>query len=197
MDQDKCILFCFPYAGGSSSIYHRWKAKIPDFIRLRPVELAGRGTRVGHPFYTTMEEAVNDIIDITVSEIIDETYAFFGHSMGANIAYELACKIKQQGLPLPIHLFLSGTVPPDRRQIKKNYTEMSDKLFKEELKRIGGTPEEFFQTQELLDFFLPILKHDFTLAFSTNRLSTPVRIATNIDVLYGTKDDFQVSDYEG
>ncbi|MNW69143.1 Thioesterase domain protein [compost metagenome] len=38
-------LFCLPHAGGSASIFAKWRNLLDCLIKLYPIELAGRGER--------------------------------------------------------------------------------------------------------------------------------------------------------
>lgn len=47
----KLNLFCLPYSGASAMVYSRWRQP-PDWLEVRPVELPGRGARLGEPLQT-------------------------------------------------------------------------------------------------------------------------------------------------
>jgi surfactin synthase thioesterase subunit len=159
-------LFCFPYAGGSSAIFNRWKNYVGNEIEIIAVELAGRGKRIHEPLYSDFNAAIDDVFSLIIDEIKgNETYAFFGHSMGAKIAYELTQKILEIGLPRPEHIFFSGRgAPYVLGEDEKEYHKLPDAEFKEEVFSLGGTPKEFFEHPELLEVFLPLLRNDFKLA---------------------------------
>ncbi|MEL7001989.1 MAG: thioesterase domain-containing protein, partial [Bacteroidota bacterium] len=157
-------LFCLPYAGGSASVYNPWKDHLDRSIQLVPVELAGRGSRIKEPLNTSRKEAVDDIYQIIRSDIENHPYMIFGHSMGALMTFDLVHKIKVNNMPIPRHLFFSGASAPHLRDEKKKYHLMSPEEFEKEVRNLGGTPPEFFQHQELIDMFLPILKNDFKMA---------------------------------
>ena len=65
-------------------------------------------------------------------------------------------------MPLPFHLFVSGRRAP---QIKPDPPahNLPEDQFIEKMHSYGGTSEAFFQDQQLLDIFLPILRADFSL----------------------------------
>lgn len=158
-------LFCFPYAGGSSVIFNRWKQYIGSGIEIRAIELAGRGKRIQETQYGNFNEVIDDVLSLIIDEIDGDDYAFFGHSMGAKIAYELTQKILEKGLTGPKHIFFSGRGAPYILGVdEKEYHKLPDKEFKEEVLKLGGTPKEFFEYPELLEVFLPLLKNDFMLA---------------------------------
>jgi medium-chain acyl-[acyl-carrier-protein] hydrolase len=191
-------LFCFPYAGGSAMIYHAWEKKLDRSIRLVPVELAGRGRRTGHPLYKNIGEAVEDALEQMAGTINESPYALFGHSLGGLIIYELAQKIRRLGIRMPVHCFFSGKPAPHLAQYRnKLYHLMEDEEFKKALLALGGTPREFFDNQELLDLFLPLLRNDFMLA-ETGKMESAVHpLPFDITVLLGKTDDLSAEQCDG
>lgn len=193
----KLKLFCFPYAGGSAIIYHSWKKFLDPSIELVPIELAGRGTRAKDSFYNTVDDAVEDIFNKIKADITNQPYAIFGHSMGALLSYELVRKIKLMKLPEPKHVFFSGRKAPHEKDEKeKKYHLMDNEEFKEEVIKLGGTPPEFFEHEELMDFILPMLKNDFKLADVSfcDREIEPFEF--NISIFLG-KDDEMTEQADG
>lgn len=102
----KFKLFCFPYSGGSSVIYEKWRKKLSPSIELIPIEYAGRGTRFATPLFENINDVVEDVF-YAIKIHLDTTshYSFFGHSMGALIAYELSHKLTQLNYTAPVHIF--------------------------------------------------------------------------------------------
>ncbi|MBC9913418.1 thioesterase II family protein [Chitinophaga varians] len=184
-------LFCFPYAGGSSAIFHSWKAHLAPFIELHAVELAGRGRRCHEPFYRHAQEAVDDLLRQITTEIYRQPFAFFGHSLGGALVYQLAKRMKTLGLPAPVHIFFSGKGAPHIRRVeKKAYHLMSDARFAEELINLGGTPPEFFEQPGLMEFFMPLLRNDFRLAHEAGPDENIVSFDHDITVFLGKEEDF-------
>ncbi|REK76184.1 thioesterase [Paenibacillus paeoniae] len=158
-------LICVPYAGGSAQVYKRWTGKLHPSLRLVPAELAGRGSRMGQPFYRNTTEAVQDLMPM-VREAASrpEPYALFGHSMGSLLVYELLHALIEEKVPLPIAAFLSGRGAPHcELEQQRRLHELPDDKFLDEVKGLGGMPAELFQHRELLNLFLPILRADFKL----------------------------------
>jgi len=153
-------LFCFPYAGGSSAVFNRWKLYLDSNIEIRAIELAGRGKRIHEALYKDFDTLIDDMLSLITNDLNKtDTYAFFGHSMGAKIAYELTKKILGKGLIGPEHIFFSGRgAPYVMGKDEKEYHKLPDEEFKEEIYNLGGTPKEFFQHPELLEVFLPLLR---------------------------------------
>ncbi|WP_052360695.1 thioesterase II family protein [Oceanobacillus manasiensis] len=183
-------LFCIPYAGGSASaIYGKWAQELAPIINLMPLELAGHGKRMSEPFHSNINGVVEDLLKNMRNRIQDRPYAIYAHSMGTIIAYELVVAICTAGLPQPHALFLSGRQPPDYQYVNKNFHKMSEKDFLQEIKDIGGTPEKFFNSQELIDAFLPILRDDYRIIENYSFLDRKIIFDSDIVFFYSDNDD--------
>jgi surfactin synthase thioesterase subunit len=188
----KIRLFCFPYAGGSAMVYNPWQNSLDKSIRLHPVELAGRGRRITDPLYNTIEEAADDVFQIIKYQLGDLPYAFFGHSMGALIAYNVAQKIREKKYPGPSHIFFSGRGAPHiRRDDKEPYHTMPHDEFKEKVLNLGGTPKELFEHPELMEILLPLLRSDFRLAWCYKHKDSNNPLDCDITVFTGKEEDLK------
>ncbi len=195
---NKIKLFCFPYAGGSSTAFSQWKTYLHPDIELRPIELSGRGKRTGEGYYNSLFEAIDDVYQQIQIEIMNSPYLLFGHSLGSLIGYELAQKIRQNNMPDPMHIFFSGQGAPDlRKEDRKRYHLMEDQKFREEIVELGGTPPAFFEHPELVEIFLPLLKNDFKIA-ETYEISGDInRLDMEISVFLGKDDEFTGEQCDG
>jgi len=183
-------LFCFPYAGGSASIFNKWKSYLNIYsgVELIPVELAGRGTRISEPLYAGLQEAVDDLYQIVSAKIGNTPYALFGYSLGGLLAYELAQKIKSvKNIRQPLHLFFSSMSAPYTGP-NKNYHLMDNDEFKLRVIELGGTPPEFFDHPELVDFFLPMLRNDFRLSETNLSEQKTDPFQCDISIFLGKED---------
>jgi len=185
-------LICLPYAGGSAQVYKRWSNKLHSAVRLVPAELAGRGSRMSEPFYSNLEEAVEDLLPLVKeTALASDSYALFGHSMGSLLGYELLHALNEEGFPLPSAVFLSGRGAPHCEQDKaRRIHTLPDDEFLNELKKLGGMPDELFRHLELLNMFMPILRADFKLVGEYEyRMRPPLPL--RLTILSG-KDDVYV-----
>src|SRR5262249_12403693 len=96
-------LFCLPYAGAGASAYHAWRKTLPSHIDVCPIELPGRGARVGEPFADDLRDLGHEIAG-QLSPYLDRPFALAGYSMGGLIAFEVASKLRMLGRPAPQHL---------------------------------------------------------------------------------------------
>jgi len=104
-------LFCFPYAGGGTTIFRAWPQGMPDDVEVAPVQLPGREGRLREPSFTQINPLVRALAD-ALRPHLDREFAFFGHSMGAIISFELARELRRRRGPAPAHLFVSGRAAP-------------------------------------------------------------------------------------
>ncbi len=188
----KVKLFCLPYAGGSAAIYYRWKKYLDSNIEVVPVEIAGRGRRMSESFYDSMLNAVDDVFNIIKPIIRNCDYAFYGHSMGTIIAFELCRKIMGENERQPLHLFVSGRYPPSTRREEKYLSRLPDNVFLEEICKLGGTSTELVVNKELCEIFVPILKADYRIIEEYKYINSDKKFNYGITVFNG-KGDSEVS----
>jgi medium-chain acyl-[acyl-carrier-protein] hydrolase len=155
-------LFCFPYAGAGGSIYRSWSDLLAPAVDVYSIQLPGRGSRLKEPLMTDLPPLIQ-ILSQAIQPYLDCPYAFFGHSLGAIISYEVAHQLRQQDQPLPTHLFVSGRRAPQiSRPIFPTHLLPDSELI-EELRNYGGTPQLALDSSELMQLFLPVLRADLSL----------------------------------
>lgn len=155
-------LLCFPYAGGSAAIYHKWPANVPADIELLAAQYPGRATRLSEPLRTDLNQLLDDI-EQAIVPLLDKPFAFFGHSMGATVSYELTRRLHAAQKPLPVHVFLSGRGAPHLPPVKPPVHNLPDDEFLEAMRDLNGTPAELLEHAELMEMMLPIIRADFQM----------------------------------
>jgi medium-chain acyl-[acyl-carrier-protein] hydrolase len=162
--QARLRLFCFPYAGGSEAAFRTWQQHMPETIEVLPIQLPGRGARIKEPAFTRLAPLLLALSE-SLRQEMDRPFAFFGHSMGGLIAFELARQLRREGGPLPVHLFISAKCCPERSD--DFYTgQISDDQLIEILRRYEGTPREALEDAELMQLLLPVIRADMELCNS-------------------------------
>ncbi|MDH0896154.1 MULTISPECIES: alpha/beta fold hydrolase [unclassified Pseudomonas] len=184
----KLNLFCLPYSGASAMVYSRWRRSLPDWLEVRPVELPGRGARLGEPLQTDMHALARQLAG-ELAPRLGQPYALFGHSLGALLAFEIAHALRDRGCSAPLALLASGTAAPTRREdYEKDYSQpKSDVELVAELRDLQGTPEEVLANEELMGLTLPILRADFLMCGRYQYRQRP-RLELPIHVLGGKED---------
>jgi surfactin synthase thioesterase subunit len=109
VDSPKGRLICFPFAGVGSSFFRGWE--LGDGVEIGSIQYRGRGSRIAEPAFHRMEPLVRELADEIVP-LMDRPVAFFGHCMGALVAFLCAHELRRRGFA-PQHLFLSACPPPD------------------------------------------------------------------------------------
>lgn len=183
----KIKLFCLPYAGGSATIYEKWRKYLNPQIDLYPIELSGRGKRFTQPFYHSWDEAIHDTADQIKTHMDGSPVALFGYSMGSTFALDLAYKIKDWTDVGPQYIFFAARAAPHKQKNERIH-HLPDDLFLNEVLKKGGTPKQILESQEMLDIFLPILRSDFRIIESYNNGNKSSKLSCDISVLGGTKD---------
>ena len=193
--QAELRLFCLPYAGGSSQIYRDWMNHLSRKIELCPIELPGRGSRLGEATITNLSTLVQEIA-LGIHHHLDRPFAFFGHSMGALLSFELTRLLRQQGYPSPAHLFVSGYGAPHLKSNSTLIHNLPEPEFTEEIRRLGGTPEAVLANAELRELVFPALRADFA-AIETYTYRPLTSLVCPITAFGGLQDKgVDVSDLE-
>jgi medium-chain acyl-[acyl-carrier-protein] hydrolase len=184
--QPAARLFCFPYAGGGASIYRQWAGKLPAWIEVCTFQLPGRENRLREPGHTDMKAAIEEISS-AIHPLLDKPFYIFGHSMGARISFELVRFLRRHHLPQPERLFVSASRGPHMPRRHEDLHALPDREFLAGIKKLGGTPDEVIQNEELMELFLPILRADFTLLETYEYMPQPP-LTCPISAYCGTRD---------
>jgi medium-chain acyl-[acyl-carrier-protein] hydrolase len=152
-------LFCFPYAGGSAAVFRTWP-KALTAVDVRPVQLPGRGGRLRERPHTRVRDLAVAACD-GLSPDFGHSFALFGHSFGALVAFEMARELRRRRGPQPFHLFISARRGPRRPDPAPPMHGLPEPQFLAEvLARYGGIPDAVLQEPELLALLLPALRAD-------------------------------------
>jgi len=170
--QARLRLFCFPYAGGGSVIYRPWAADLPESIELWCIRLPGREGLRALPAFTRLEALVTALVPV-IRPYLHMPFAFFGHSMGALISFELTHKLCRQHNLVPVHLFVSAHRAPQLPDRDPPLHHLSESELLTQLQRLNGTPQAVLQDTELMQFFLPVLRADFAVCETYSYTAKP------------------------
>lgn len=159
-------LVCFPHAGGGASTYFSWGAALqPVGIEVRSVQYPGRESRFSEPPIDDVSALVRALAESWDEISGGGACAFYGHSMGALLAFELAADLLKRGAAnQPRHLFLSGHPaahlpyrPPRVHQLPPAQFLPAVNL------HFGGIPDELLEAPDVAEMIAGTLRNDFTL----------------------------------
>jgi surfactin synthase thioesterase subunit len=187
-------VFCLPCAGASAVKYLRWRRRLPSWVQIQPVELPGRGGR--------LHESTEEVFEALAVRVCDELennlpqrYAFYGHSMGALLAYRIAHFLRIRNRPMPRALLVSACAAPAQQDWRRYANRDSPALLIADLRKQNGTPEEVFEDPELLSMTLSLLRSDFRVCASF-RYETSAPLSLPIHAFGGRADEILASKLE-
>jgi medium-chain acyl-[acyl-carrier-protein] hydrolase len=160
-------LFCVPHAGAGASVYRSWAGRVPASIEVCSLQLPGREWRIAEPPFTSLQPLA-EAAAAAIRPELDRPFAFFGHSMGALVAFGVTVELRRSGDPEPRHLFLSACAAPHlpANPLTAAMETMPDDEFREELRSIGELPRDREIDEELWELLLPALRADFAVCAS-------------------------------
>lgn len=161
-NEPRARLICFPYAGGAASTYHGWPAGLPSDVEVVALEFPGRAFRLREPGFTRMVPLL-EALELELSALLDRPYTFFGHSMGAAIAYELTQRFFTSGRRLPDKLLVSARRAPHLAVSDPPLFKLPLEEFIAALVRRYNTPEHVVTNPDLQQLVLPALRADMEL----------------------------------
>lgn len=156
----KIKIIALPFAGGNKYSYRELANLLPSNYVWETLELPGRGARMMEGLLSDIRQLSESIIDDLIKATTSDTYILYGHSMGTLLGYELTKMLVNRGHKLPELLFFTGRGAPSVEREKK-IAHLPNKEFWQEVKELGGLPNELMENNELLEFFGPIMRADF------------------------------------
>lgn len=151
-------MLCFSHAGGGAATFRSWSAALPTDIEVWAVQLPGRETRLEEPAYRRMTPMIAALAQ-AIGPRLDKPFVFFGHSMGALVAFELARELRRSSMPQPSRLFLAAFRAPQLPSPNVKIYHWPDDVLRAVLET-DGTPPEVLRDDELMRVLMPTLRAD-------------------------------------
>ncbi len=156
-------LFCFTYAGGSSSFFDTMEKDLLDVELIKP-EYSGHGTRHKEPLYKDFDELADDVYDIIKASYIGGDYALFGYSMGTITLVEILKRIfAVPDFRNPSHIFLAAHEPQTKTGMSGLSEDKIDEWVKERTIRFGTVPEKLINNNSFWRMYLPLYRADYSI----------------------------------
>ncbi|ATE55289.1 MULTISPECIES: thioesterase II family protein [Actinosynnema] len=177
-------LVCFPHAGGSASYYHPLSARFGPSWDVVALQYPGRQDRRLEPCVDDLERLADLVADV-LRGLPAKPTVFFGHSMGAALAFETAVRLERDGAG-PREVVASGRRGPNTRADEQVHL-LDDRGVLAEVRALSGTDSALLDDEELMRMALPAIRADYT-AIETYRCPPDRRIAADLTVLTGDAD---------
>jgi surfactin synthase thioesterase subunit len=183
-------LYIFPHAGGSAQYYVPFAKAFVSEIKRVAVQYPGRGGSHDLGSFTT----IPDLAERTHRMLspLDQSHgkvAFFGHSMGALLAFEVARRFEVAGNPISA-LFVSASAAPGR--VGYDYIPDSDRGLLDAVSEMTGVNPEFLENEEFAAKILPTLRG----LKAISEYDCPVDATVSCPIFAFIGDDDEVATYE-
>ncbi|MEV7195513.1 alpha/beta fold hydrolase [Streptomyces sp. NPDC093510] len=192
-------LVCFPHAGGSASFYFPLAQALAPGIDALVVQYPGRQDRRAEPFVDSVPALADHIAaalrpfaggpggpgEPGASGEPGEPLTFFGHSLGAVLAFEVARRLAADSRG-PRRLFVSARRAPSRPRVESVHTKTDDELIAQ-VRRLSGTDPRVLGNEEIMRMALPAIRNDYR-AIETYRPEPGARVDCPLTVLVGDDD---------
>jgi medium-chain acyl-[acyl-carrier-protein] hydrolase len=180
-------LYCFSHAGGDAASYLEWQTALSPDVEVWGVRLPGRGSRFIEAPYRTLDEAVAAVTPVIDAASAGIDYAFFGHSLGALMAFEVARSLQRLHLRQPAMLIVSGSDAPDVRDAPHRFSILDDDALLDALAAFNGVPADLLTQRDLMRLCLPTTRADFEMVETYQYVPSEL-LKIPIRVLAGTAD---------
>ncbi|MCX5410117.1 alpha/beta fold hydrolase (plasmid) [Streptomyces sp. NBC_00335] len=178
-------LFCFPHAGGGASAFRELAEAAPPELEVVAVQYPGRQDRFDEPPVTDMAVMLRELAR-AIEPWLDLPAAFFGHSMGATLAFETARLLRPRHPSAVVRLFASARKAP-HIDTRDRLPLPDDEAVLAYVRRLGGTGAGLLEIPELRELTLPTLRGDFRL-LTGHRYAPGAPLTCPLTVVTGTDD---------
>lgn len=187
-------LICFPHAGGAASAYFRLSAELSPVVEVLALQYPGRQDRRHEPLIDDIDHLAEAIYrQLLGSDLAKERpTAFFGHSMGAIVAFEVARRLESRNGTVLRQLFASARRAPSRNRVEAVH-RADDESVVARLVALNGTDAKLLADEELQALILETVRGDYR-AIESYRYSPGPRLACPLTVLLGDADPLTTVD---
>jgi surfactin synthase thioesterase subunit len=183
----RTTLICLPYAGGSAHLFRAWADGLADDVEVLALCSPGHDARLSEAPHQEWGPLVDDAF-AAVSSHLSSPHAFFGHSFGGRLAYELTRRAEKDRPGRTRRLFLSACRAPQRPQRTPFLHTLPDDRLVEALRGMGGgMPVEVLDDPRLRARLLPVVRAEVRLAEQWGDDGGP-GVSVPLTVFYGRDD---------
>ncbi len=160
--RNPAVLVCLPYAGAGAGIFRHWSTCLAGLADVVALRLPGRETRLNEPPLSDAKAVARRIAG-SLTEHLRAPSVFYGHSVGALLAYLVARELDEEGVEHPCAVVVGARQAPHLPSRKPAH-KLPDTEFIQRVVRYGGASINSAEERELLALYLPTLRKDFAMA---------------------------------
>ncbi|WP_418960773.1 thioesterase II family protein [Streptomyces tritici] len=182
-------LVCFPHAGGAASYYHGLSAALGPDVEALVVQYPGRENRLFEDPAPSVEWLADAVAGVLEAGAVERP-VFFGHSMGAIVAFETARRLDRTSAR-PAALVASASAAPShpepRAPLLDALADETDTEILAGIMGLGGTDTDVAEHAELIRLVLPAVRADLS-ALARYRVAPDATVRCPV-VVYAPEDD--------
>ena len=157
MTPETPTVYIFPHAGGSASFYVPFAKAFSAEVKRIAIQYPGTQSGLGPTAIPTIASLADNAYRVLTSAHGPHgPIAFFGHSMGALVAFEVARRCESAGRPIAA-LFVSASAAPSRMR-DEYFRDLSDDELIKFLADLSGTDPKILDNKEFVDMLVPSLR---------------------------------------
>lgn len=185
-------LFCYPHAGGAASVFSSWKNRLPAGVELCALQPPGRWERHREKAHRRVSAAAEDLHQ-NLASLLDRPCVLLGHSLGALIMYEVACRLQKTDGSFLRHLLVAAQIAPHLPRIGRPPDFSSDEALLAWVTELYGAGRLVgLDDPTMRELFLPLLQADLE-ALGTYHYEERPRLKCALSA-FGGKEDSSSSD---
>ncbi len=178
-------LICFPHAGAGAAAYRLWASDAD--LEVLPVRLPGRESRYREPAPRRLRALAEEVAGV-LDPVLDRDFAFYGHSLGAVLAFEVTRALLDRDGKCPGTLFVGASPPPGAPLGGLDeVVGLGDEELVAALAHRFGTADEALAHPELVKLLLPVMRADLEM-LATYRPLPGRPLPCPVVAFYGDED---------
>jgi surfactin synthase thioesterase subunit len=181
---DMRLMYCFPPAGGAAGLFRSWADHLPADVEVRLVRYRP-GQLAGGPAGSVQELAAGACQDVLAQH--RTAAGFFGHSLGALVAFECVRILQQAGERRPAALCVAGHVAPHLPSPGPDLHRLRSEEFWNEVALLGGADPGLLANSDVRAAVEPRVRAEFRAA-ETYRFERGWPLDCDVLALAGSAD---------
>ena len=162
LSNPRARLICFPHAGGVASAFRTWPEHLPADVEVLAACYPGRENRLSEPLIDDMAVLVERFAEV-LPPLMDRPVAFFGHSMGASVAHELAIRLSAEPGSAPAALFVSARKPPRLLPPPDPGRVEDEASLLEKIRELGHENLALYEDPDFRSLIMPSVEADYRI----------------------------------